>query len=309
MRLILIITVLFFKLMPLKAQVYEGKITDVDGQPIVRASVIVSDSLHNPLSFTRSDVKGEYKLKVPVGKSVSYIVFTAVGYAKQELNILNYKNHSIIKMEAKAIELKEVVVKDEPVKRSGDTLTYRVSAFKQAYDRSIEDVIAKMPGLKVDDIGIIYYNNKAIRNFYIEDMNMMGNQYVQASRNLSADRVESVQVYERHEEVKALQGISKNNEVALNIKLKKSAKNIKICGRMLSESLLKLSKNIEGISENNMVIPPVNRNEMPTYFILGFICSGSSNNFFSASIANKGMVNSAITRIEATVRNFAYIGI
>ena len=71
---------------------------------------------------------------------------------------------------------------------------------------------------------------------------------------------------------------------------------------------IKLSKNREGISENSMAIPPVNRNEIPTYFILGFICSGSSNSCFSASIANKGMVNSAITKMEATVRNFAYMG-
>ena len=65
---------------------------------------------------------------------------------------------------------------------------------------------------------------------------------------------------------------------------------------------------MEGIRENNMATPPVNKNDMPTYFILGFICSGSSKSFFKASIANKGMVNSAITRIEATVRNLAYMG-
>ena len=71
---------------------------------------------------------------------------------------------------------------------------------------------------------------------------------------------------------------------------------------------IKLSKNAEGVSEKSMAIPPVNRNEIPTYFILGFICSGSSNSFFSASIASNGIVNSAITSIEATVRNLAYIG-
>ena len=36
--------------------------------------------------------------------------------------------------------------------------------------------------------------------------------------------------------------------------------------------------------------------------------SGVSNIFLSANIASKGMVNSAITSIEATVRNLAYIG-
>ena len=47
---------------------------------------------------------------------------------------------------------------------------------------------------------------------------------------------------------------------------------------------------------------------MPTNFIRGFISSGSSRNFFRAIIANRGIVNSAITNIDATVRNLEYIG-
>ena len=72
--------------------------------------------------------------------------------------------------------------------------------------------------------------------------------------------------------------------------------------------LTKSEKNTFGISENNMAIPPVNKNEMPINFILDFTFSGSSNSVFSANIASKGMVNSATTSIEATVRNLAYMG-
>ena len=68
-----------------------------------------------------------------------------------------------------------------------------------------------------------------------------------------------------------------------------------------------LSK-VDGIIENNMAMPPVRRKLIPTYFNLGFINSGSSRNFFSAIIAKRGIVNSAMTNIEATVRNLAYIG-
>jgi ATP-dependent Lhr-like helicase len=63
-----------------------------------------------------------------------------------------------------------------------------------------------------------------------------------------------------------------------------------------------------GITENNRATTPVRQKLIPTYFILGLISSGSSKNFFKASIASRGMVNSAITNIDATVRNLAYIG-
>ncbi len=226
MRLVLTIFGLLLCVMPMRAQQYEGTVTNTEGRPIARVSVMFTDSVRNPISFTRSNTQGHFSLNMKTTKKIAYLLFTAVGYAKKEISIAYFKNGSTVIMAEKAMELKEVVVKDEPVKRSGDTLTYRVSAFKQAYDRSIEDVIAKMPGLRVDDKGIIYYNDQAIHNFYIEDMDMMGNQYVQASRNISADRVESVQVYEHHQEVKAMQGISKSDNVALNIKLKDNTKNI-----------------------------------------------------------------------------------
>ena len=37
--------------------------------------------------------------------------------------------------------------------------------------------------------------------------------------------------------------------------------------------------------------------------------AGCSTMRFSANMASRGMVNSAITRMDETVRNFAYIGI
>ena len=49
-----------------------------------------------------------------------------------------------------AIELKEVSVKSDKVHERGDTVSYVVGAFANSNDRSIGDVIAKMPGFDVD---------------------------------------------------------------------------------------------------------------------------------------------------------------
>ena len=49
--------------------------------------------------------------------------------------------------------------------------------------------------------------------------------------------------------------------------------------------------------------------DVPMYMRIFWVKkSGVSNIFLSANIASKGMVNSAITSIEATVRNLAYMG-
>ena len=67
---------------------------------------------------------------------------------------------------------------------------------------------------------------------------------------------------------------------------------------------------ILGASATNVATPAVSSKLAITYLRLLFAVrtSGSSFIFFSIIMANSGMVNSAMTRIEATVRNFAYIG-
>ena len=72
--------------------------------------------------------------------------------------------------------------------------------------------------------------------------------------------------------------------------------------------LIKSLKNIFGISANSSTIPAVRANDVYSHGACFFSNCGSSTIFFSASSASRGMVNSAMTSIDDTVRNFAYIG-
>ena len=81
----------------------------------------------------------------------------------------------------------------------------------------------------------------------------------------------------------------------------------RLCRARISLDEIKLP-NTDGIRAKSRANPAVRAKEMMRYFAFVFNSSGSSKIFFSASIASRGMVNSAMTRMEATVRNFAYIG-
>ena len=67
---------------------------------------------------------------------------------------------------------------------------------------------------------------------------------------------------------------------------------------------MKLSKNIVGKRAMSRQMPPVRAKERMRYFL----AVRTAKNSRKASMARRGMVNSAMTRMEATVRNFAYIG-
>lgn len=127
-------------------------------------------------------------------------------------------------VDEKANQLKEVKVTATPVRRSNDTLTYVVGSFAGQSDRTIEDVLKKLPGIDVSSSGAITYNGKAINKFYIEDLDMLGGRYNLATRNIEAKDVASVQVYENHQPIKAESVFS--DQAAVNLRLKDSAKGI-----------------------------------------------------------------------------------
>lgn len=56
---------------------------------------------------------------------------------------------------------------------NGDTLSYLVGAYQEQGDRVIGDVLKRMPGIEVSNDGGIKYNGKAIRKFYVEEMDLL----------------------------------------------------------------------------------------------------------------------------------------
>lgn len=84
------------------------------------------------------------------------------------------------------------------------TLSMQICANAQTtYRGSIVDVISKMPGLEVKQDGRISFEGRPFNKFYIEGMDLMGSKYAQASENMSADMISSVQVIQHHQPIKS----------------------------------------------------------------------------------------------------------
>lgn len=77
----------------------------------------------------------------------------------------------------KNIELKEVTIKAQKTRQRGDTLVYSVATFAKDDDRSIGDVLKKMPGIQVAEDGKITYNGTPINKFYIEGKDLLQGRY------------------------------------------------------------------------------------------------------------------------------------
>lgn len=223
MRFLLLFLTLFSNVI-LFAQTFTGKVKGKDGEPLVGASVVASAEGNSTIAYCITSDKGAYKLTIPEGKQPVSVVVSYMGYQKKTLPFSDLKDGMTITLTEGGFQLKEVKVKAQRIQSTGDTLTYSVAGFKQGQDRSIADVIAKMPGLEVKADGSVEYQGKPINKFYIEGLDLMGSQYGVANNNISADKVQSVQVMENHQAVKSLRGVSFSEQAALNLVLKDDAK-------------------------------------------------------------------------------------
>ncbi len=208
------------------AQTFRAIVVDNKKHPIELVSVVLLDSDDSPVCFTRTDDKGRFSILMDADKSGRKLSFSFVGYETKIISLDEFKNDASIVMNEADFVLNEVKVTSKRIEQKSDTLTYSVAGFKQAQDRSIADVIAKMPGLEVKKDGSIEYQGKKINKFYIEGMDLLGSKYSQASENLSADKVKSVQVLENHQPVKMLRNMQFSDRAALNIVLNDDAKNV-----------------------------------------------------------------------------------
>ena len=219
----------------LQAQtVIMGTVTDTHGRGVSEAYVTASaKGKSGILGYANTDGKGTYRLEF---KSLSdSVVVTVAGLSigRQTKAVANRSQQLDLHVKEQHIVLEEVSVRAQKIRQQGDTLNYNVAAYRQQGDRVIGDVLKRMPGIEVSGNGSIKFNGKSIRKFYVEDMDLLQGRYGLATDNINAQDVATVQVLQNHQPVKALQGRSLTDDVAINLKLKDSGKGTVAINAML----------------------------------------------------------------------------
>lgn len=192
-----------------------------DKAPLGQVICKVYDAEGKMLEYHISSSEGLITLR---HSSASYIDFSRLGLEKRRHTIQSSEAKQTIYLREQTKQLREIVVKAEAIRTTGDTISYTADRFIAQQDRYLQDLLAKMPGLQVDPNGMIKYQGEYISRMYIEGKDMLESNYKFASKNLPAEGIASVQVLENHEHIKKLRGKRYNDKAALNIKLKKSYK-------------------------------------------------------------------------------------
>ncbi|MEO5946432.1 MAG: outer membrane beta-barrel family protein [Chitinophagaceae bacterium] len=208
-------------------------------QPIIEATVSVMNVKDSSLAtFTLSNKQGSFEVK---------------GLADAEyLLIVSHKSYDpfskpfTISAENKTIDfgsvfpgtggksLENVVINSYvPIQVKGDTVQFNASAFKTKPNATVEDLLKKLPGVEVDKEGNIKTQGENVQKVYVNGKEFFGNDPKLATKNLTADMVENIQVFDdMSDQAKFTKIDDGSRSKTINIQLKKD-KNKGIFGRAL----------------------------------------------------------------------------
>lgn len=201
-----------------------GTVIDRDSnEPLTGALVIIKGADGKIKKFASSKSDGGFSINMPSVNGCRLEV-TMMSFAKQSIPLDSVSFPLTVYMEPGTTLLKEVTVKADRIREQGDTVTYNVGSFAQQQDRSIGDVLKRMPGIDVANNGKIQYQGEGINKFYIEGSDLLGGKYGIATNGISHEDVGAVEVMENHQPMQVLSGISFSDKAAINLKLKNKAK-------------------------------------------------------------------------------------
>lgn len=194
-------------------------------QPVQLATIsILKLSDTSLIAYTVTDKDGSFSLR-NLKQEPSRLIISHVGFRAMHYTI-DFNKGAVVdlgKLYLLSKMLQEVTVKGErvPVVMKKDTLEFDAEAFKTRPNAVVEDLLRKLPGIQIDHDGHITVNGKEISKIKINDKDFFVNDPKIATRNLEADMISKVQVYDDRENDP--DHIVPDNEVKkiINLKFKK----------------------------------------------------------------------------------------
>lgn len=136
----------------------------------------------------------------------------------------NFKN---INMKLKATLLREVIIKGQAaaIKIKGDTTEFNAGSYTIQPNDKVEDLLKKLPGIQIDKDGKITAQGKTVQKVLVDGEEFFGDDPTLVTKNLRADMVDKVQLFEKSSDQAAFTGVDDGNKTTtLNIKLKENSK-------------------------------------------------------------------------------------
>jgi hypothetical protein len=222
-------TALFAQRNATKSEIQGMVVDSISGKPLRQASIslmMARDSSY----VTGTITDGDGLFQIPNVAPGNYqILVTFLGYRNvvQLVTVMSGKPSTgigILRMVEQSSQLQEVVVRQEsaPVTVKQDTLEFNAGSFKTQQNAAVEELLRKLPGMEVSRDGTIKANGQTVNKVLVDGKPFFGNDPKMATRNLPAEIVDKVQLYDQSSDQSQFSGIDDGNrERTINLTLKR----------------------------------------------------------------------------------------
>jgi len=200
---------------------------------LIKTTIMVLNSKDSILvKFARADADGSFSIN-NLRKGKFILLVTYPGYADyvEQFSLDSAKNdHDFgkLNMILKAKLLADVIIKGTraAIKIKGDTTEFDARAFKIQPNAKVEDLLKQLPGIQVDKDGKITAQGQTVNKVLVDGEEFFGDDPTLVTKNIRADMVDKVQLYDKKSDQTAFTGIDDGQKTkTLNIKLKEDKKN------------------------------------------------------------------------------------
>jgi hypothetical protein len=211
----------------------KGQIQDPDKNNLIGAVVVAlnpSDSVM--VSYAVTDESGIFNMTdITKGKFRLQITYIGFGTLEKTVELTPQQkvlDLGLIKMLQEGAMLDAVTISAQyvPIKITKDTLEFTAEAFKTQPNAVVEDLLKKLPGVEVEADGTIKVKGEEVRAVTVDGKDFFGKDPKMATRNLPANAVKKVQVFEKKSKNAEFTGVDDGQEeTTINLELKEDKRN------------------------------------------------------------------------------------
>ncbi|MCI4666845.1 MAG: hypothetical protein MRZ79_01700 [Bacteroidia bacterium] len=202
----------------------EGKVLNKYSlNPIPNAVISLvneESSLVNAYAF--SNKEGFFIIEIPDSAQSKHflLIIESLAYEARSIRLDSLNPDMVIFLEEKSFQLNEVVISEMPsVKQSVDTIAYDPKAYMDSTERTLEDVLRKIPGVEIAQNGKISFGNQEIKSILLDGDDLSGNDYRLISQNLPIEMVKRLEFVSNYVENSLLVGFDVPESLILNVEL------------------------------------------------------------------------------------------
>src|ERR1041385_5650985 len=154
----------------------QGTVKDTSAEKPLQYSVAMAVKLSDSMltRFTHTNPGGFFKMD-SIPADTYQVIVSHPGFGDQTVIVLGSKDNNFfdlknIVLPPKSVTLNEVTIFGyaDAVYYKGDTLVYTADSFKVKKNAVVEDLLKKLPGIKVDAKGKIFSQGKAIDQVLVD---------------------------------------------------------------------------------------------------------------------------------------------